>query len=175
VFFNLDGGQKGPMETDFSVQLAEPADARCLATMATELRQELGEESPSLTEFLVRIEGLLHDPNTDYLVARDNDGRCLAFLQQRYRRSIWSEGEEANLEDLFVAAASRSLGLGTRLVELAVERARARGCAVVTLDTNERNLKAIALYERLGFRFSFTHVQTEMTGGREVLLDKPLA
>jgi ribosomal protein S18 acetylase RimI-like enzyme len=143
--------------------------------MATELCNELGEATPSQAEFLVRIEELIQDPNTDYLVARDTEGACLAFLQQRYRRSIWSEGEEANLEDLFVGAGSRRLGLGARLVELAIQRAQARGCAVVTLDTNERNVKAIALYQRLGFRLSFTHVQTEITGGREVLLDKPLA
>jgi len=163
------------METEFSVRLAEPADAPCLAAMATALRQELGEQAPSEAEFLERIEELLDDPNTDYFVALDPVGGCLAFLQQRYRRSIWSQGEEANLEALFVFAGSRRLGLGARLVEMAVTRARARGCSVVTLDTNERNTKAIALYERLGFRFSFTHGQTEITGGREVLLDKPLA
>ena len=70
--------------------------------------------------------------------------------------------------------AGRRLGLGAKLVEMAIERARSRGCDVVTLDTNERNLGAIAFYKRLGFRFSYTHTTTEITGGREVLLDKPL-
>jgi ribosomal protein S18 acetylase RimI-like enzyme len=162
------------METDYSVRLAEPADAQCMATLALGLRDELGEATPSQAEFLVRIEGLLHDSDTDYVVARDTEGNCLAFLQQRYRRSIWSEGEEANLDEVYVAVNSRRLGLGTRLVEMAIQRAQARGCSVVILDTNERNTKAIAMYKSLGFRFSFTHGQSEITGGREVLLDKPL-
>ncbi len=163
-----------PMETDLDVRLAERRDLDCMASMVAALRDELGQVEPSESEFRERIGGLIDDPDTDYLVATDSDGACLGFVQQRYRRSIWSAGEEANLEELYVARSSRRLGLGARLVGMAVERARSRGCEAVMLDTNERNEGAIALYKRLGFRFSFTHTRTEITGGREVLLDRPL-
>ena len=162
------------METDFNVAAADRVDVPCMAAMAAALRDELGQDEPTESEFRERIAGLINDPDTDYLVATDSDGACLGFVQQRYRRSIWSAGEEANLEELYVSQSARRLGLGARLVEMAVERARSRGCDVVTLDTNERNLGAIALYKRLGFRFSFTHTTTEITGGRELLLDRPL-
>ena len=162
------------METEFNVASASEADVPCMASMATALRDELGQGEPSESEFRERIADLIDDPDTDYLVATDSDGACLGFVQQRYRRSIWSASEEANLEELFVTRRARRLGLGAKLVEMAIERARSRGCDVVTLDTNERNLGAIAFYKRLGFRFSYTHTTTEITGGREVLLDKPL-
>jgi ribosomal protein S18 acetylase RimI-like enzyme len=162
------------METDLNVRMAERRDIDCMASMAAALRDELGQREPSEAEFHERIGGLIDDPDTDYLLATGSGGACLGFVQQRYRRSIWSAGEEANLEELFVVAGSRRLGLGARLVKMAVERALSRGCEAVMLDTNERNLGAIAFYKRLGFRFSFTHTTTEITGGREVLLEKPL-
>ena len=55
------------------------------------------------------------------------------------------------LEDLFVREAARGTGLGTGLVEAALERARDRGCRRVELDTNEANEAALAIYRRLGF------------------------
>jgi ribosomal protein S18 acetylase RimI-like enzyme len=55
------------------------------------------------------------------------------------------------MEDLYVAQPERGRGLGRALVELAFERASARGARRIELDTNEQNRGAIALYESLGF------------------------
>ena len=59
--------------------------------------------------------------------------------------------EDCWLEDLFVLADARGAGLGAALVELALGRARERGCRRVELDTNECNDAALALYARFGF------------------------
>ena len=145
----------------------------CISAMADAFRRELGHRQPSRAEFAERAAVLIDDPDTDYLVAFDEVGACAGFLQQRYRRDIWTKGGEAYLEDLFVAQGSRRRGLGRRLVETAVERARARGCSLVTLDTNERNDPAVALYEILGFT-SGGGPATELSGGRQLWLTKRL-
>jgi GNAT superfamily N-acetyltransferase len=53
------------------------------------------------------------------------------------------------IRDLFVDEAYRRVGLGTRLVRLVEEAARARGCALVFLETF--SFQAPALYHRIGY------------------------
>ena len=161
------------MKEDFCIRLGTEADIPCISSMANAFRRELGRQQPSHAEFARRIAGLIDDPDTDYLVAIDKGGACAGFLQQRYRRDIWTTGGEAYVEDLFVAQGSRRLGLGKQLVETAVERARARGCSLVTLDTNERNGPAISLYESLGFTCGGGPA-TDLSGGRQLWLTRRL-
>ncbi len=161
------------MGEGFHIRLGTEADVPCISAMADAFRRELGRRQPSRDEFAKRIKGLIDDPETDYLVALDEDGGCSGFLQQRYRRDIWTTGGEAYIEDLFVAQGRRRLGLGGRLVAAAVERARSRGCSLVTLDTNERNGPAIALYESLGFSCGGGPA-TQLSGGRQLWLTRRL-
>ncbi len=146
-----------------------------MAVMADAFRRELGYDGPSEAEFAARIPPLLDDADAEFLVASEGDDgeRCAGLLQLRYRRNIWAPGEEAYIEDLFVAEHVRRQGLGAQLVETAIDRARARGCSVVTLDTNERNVRALALYERYGFRSGGRPV-SEMKGGRQLWLELAL-
>jgi ribosomal protein S18 acetylase RimI-like enzyme len=65
---------------------------------------------------------------------------------------VWLEGEDCELEDIYVSEAARGAGLGRALVGLAIERARARGCGRIQLDVRETNEAGIALYRAAGFR-----------------------
>ena len=51
-----------------------------------------------------------------------------------------------------VQAGQRSLGIGTRLIERSMMRARTAGCFCVELDVEHDNVLAQALYKRLGFQ-----------------------
>lgn len=55
------------------------------------------------------------------------------------------------LRKMYLQPASRGLGLGTRLLELAIDFARSRGATHVVLDTIEQMSRAIAFYEAHGF------------------------
>jgi putative acetyltransferase len=56
------------------------------------------------------------------------------------------------LKRMYLRRALRGRGLGKRLLTLAVDWARARGAAVIRLDTSDRMQAAKALYEAYGFR-----------------------
>ena len=56
------------------------------------------------------------------------------------------------LNDLFVAAAHRQLGLGTRLLAASADYARAVGAIRLTLTTELSNTTAQAVYEAAGWR-----------------------
>jgi GNAT superfamily N-acetyltransferase len=129
-------------------RLARPDDAEHVTRLIEGfMDHESYAARPSHDVVLRSVQRLLADPQTEFLLAGDPPA---GVAQLRYRWSVWTESEDAWLEDLFVTAEARGSGLGRALVEAAVERARARGCARIELDTAEDN-PARRLYEALGF------------------------
>ncbi|MPZ97891.1 MAG: GNAT family N-acetyltransferase [Dehalococcoidia bacterium] len=91
-----------------------------------------------------------------YLVAREGDehlGHVRLRWRGAYRACVSPEvpGDGPFLEDLFVEPAYRSRGVGSRLVAEAEELARALGGRRLELRVERSNLRARALYERLGY------------------------
>lgn len=59
--------------------------------------------------------------------------------------------KRALIEGVRIDASARSQGLGRRLFEWAIQRARERGCHVVQLTTDKARPDALRFYESLGF------------------------
>lgn len=56
-----------------------------------------------------------------------------------------------NVHDLAVIPERRGSGIGTALLAAAEERARARGCCKLTLEVQDDNARARAVYAKFGF------------------------
>jgi ribosomal protein S18 acetylase RimI-like enzyme len=69
----------------------------------------------------------------------------------RFRASIWSDGLECYLAELYVKPELRGRGLGRAVMEKAIEVARERGADYMDLGTSEDDRAARSLYESLGF------------------------
>lgn len=81
------------------------------------------------------------------------------------------------LEQLYLAAAHRGLGLGRLMLAHVEERGRALGRDTVVLQVNKRNAPAIAFYRRAGFVVREAAV-FDIGGGfvmDDFLMAKPLA
>lgn len=123
---------------------------------------------PSDNAILAMVERLSEDPQTEYLLAAaDDDSPPAGVIQLRYRLSVWTAAPDCWLEDLFVSADARRGGCGEALVRLALERAAARGCRRIELDTTEDNAAALALYKRLGFS-EFSKGERSLFLGRSI-------
>ncbi|MBT2450053.1 GNAT family N-acetyltransferase [Streptomyces sp. ISL-43] len=80
------------------------------------------------------------------------DGAVLGCLQLTYIPGLGQGGRErALVEAVRIRADRRGGGLGARLMELAVDRARERGCGLMQLTSNKLRRDAHRFYERLGF------------------------
>jgi N-acetylglutamate synthase-like GNAT family acetyltransferase len=84
-------------------------------------------------------------------VAESNEG-VVGFV------SLIHEGEEAEIEPIVVGAEVRGTGIGHRLVEHAVERARELGVLCLSVKPVARNEEAIAFFYDAGFR-TLGHLQ----------------
>ncbi|MER5886745.1 GNAT family N-acetyltransferase [Streptomyces sp. NPDC001941] len=98
------------------------------------------------------------DPRNEVLVlvegADDQDagGRVVGSLQVTYVPGLSKGGaERALIEAVRIRADRRSGGLGRILMERTIDRARARGCALVQLTSNKKRQNAHRFYDRLGF------------------------
>ena len=83
------------------------------------------------------------------------DGKLLGIVHYLYHRSCWTIGNYCYLQDLFVAANARKLGLGRALIEAVYTVAREEGASRVHWLTHETNNNARALYDTLAERPGF--------------------
>src|SRR5262249_17145545 len=134
------------------VWVAEPGEAETVARLLVAFRDHLGLDWPSDNAFLAGVERLIEDKGAEYLLgAADDDSAPAGVAPLRYRYRLWWAAEDCLLEDLFVLESARGTGVGRALLELAIERARVRGCRRIELDVNDANDPALALYRSLGF------------------------
>ena len=61
------------------------------------------------------------------------------------------DGAKCELKALYLLQAYHGRGLGRRLLETAISRARETGCKEMYLDTLSTSKRAIRLYEKMGF------------------------
>lgn len=61
--------------------------------------------------------------------------------------------DEINIYSIAVEKEYRNIGLASKLVERAKELAREKNIDTISLEVNEKNLRAYLLYEKLGFQF----------------------
>ena len=86
------------------------------------------------------------------LVARGDAGDALGFVQLFPSFSSVRAAPIYILNDLFVSPSARRVGIGTLLLNAAVEVARASGAVRLKLSTAITNTPAQRLYERLGWK-----------------------
>jgi GNAT superfamily N-acetyltransferase len=134
------------------VWVAEPHEVEAVGALLIAFRDHNGYDRPTDNAMLAVLDRLIEDPQTEYLLgAVDEDAPPSGVIQLRFRLSVWTSADDCWLEDLYVRPEARRAGLGQALVELAIERATARGCRRIELDTNAGNEPALALYHRNGF------------------------
>lgn len=85
-------------------------------------------------------------PNGGILLARDSTGFVLGC---GFMRML--DKDRAELKRLYVRDLARGFGLGRRLIEMRIEKAREMGATTILADTVRGNSSLLALYDRLGF------------------------
>jgi len=107
----------------------------------------LSKYSPDARDAAVAEFARIHAPPDGALLIAEAEGRAVGCGMMRRLGDDFCE-----LQRIFVAPEARGRGLGRRLTEALVDRARETGTPLVRLDTGGPLVEAIALYAALGFR-----------------------
>jgi ribosomal protein S18 acetylase RimI-like enzyme len=133
------------------VRVAAPAEHAAVSELTAQVYRGEGFSSPDYEPALRDVESRARSATV--LVA-EVDGRLAGAVTVATRGGEWAEQAvpgEAVIRMLVVDAAVRGAGTGEALVRACLEAARADGCALVRLSSQEQMTAAHRLYERLGF------------------------
>ncbi|MEU9329439.1 GNAT family N-acetyltransferase [Streptomyces canus] len=112
-------------------------------------------ESPEdLAPYVHALERLSSDTN-QHLVVATREGRVVGTLQLTVVPGLSRRGAARSIiEGVRIHADERGSGLGTRLIEWAIEESRRQNCQLVQLTSDNTRTDAHRFYERLGFTAS---------------------
>lgn len=133
--------------TSILIRPARKEDAAVIAHLVALLATNLQESSP-VDESYVR--NYLDTTGGGVLVA-EVKGEVAGVLSYTLRPNLYHAAPTCLIEELVVKEGFRDGGIGSRLLEAAVEMAKEYGCAEVSISALTTNRKALDLYRRLGF------------------------
>ncbi len=110
------------------------------------------EVAPADDALLEMSRVLIGDPERQgvQLIARDDGGRAVGFATIFWTWSTLSADRLAVMNDLFVSEDARGGGVADALIAACTDQCRERGVPELAWQTAKTNLRAQAVYERVG-------------------------
>ncbi|MFF7044530.1 GNAT family N-acetyltransferase [Streptomyces massasporeus] len=148
---------------DLEIRAAVADDVPVIVGMLADDPLGAQRESPDdLTPYLSALERLSADPNQRLVVAI-REGRVVGTLQLTIVPGLSRRGATRSIvEGVRIHADERGSGLGTELIEWAIEESRGQGCQLVQLTSDKTRADAHRFYERLGFTASHTGFKLQL-------------
>lgn len=135
------------------VRRAGPEDADVLARLLDDFNTEFGSPTPGTAVLAHRLRRLLATEQTRaWLVAEQASGRQAGLALVTRRPNVWCDGPVDLLDELYVAPAQRSSGLGSLLIQAVLDDARAGGADLVEVPVDAPDVDARRFYRRHGFQ-----------------------
>ncbi|GAU80111.1 GNAT family acetyltransferase YhhY [Fusibacter sp. 3D3] len=132
-----------------------------LSVQTKYMLRELDEVNDDILEQEKRIEGMLSDPRTLYLVAVA-DTTVIGMIIS----SSSALSRIKHISDIIIGVdrAYWSIGVGSKLMEALIKWAEDIGLKRLTLEVVEDNIKAIKLYEKYDFKIEGTKIADHFIG-----------
>ncbi|MFF9688000.1 GNAT family N-acetyltransferase [Streptomyces sp. NPDC014623] len=148
--------------SDLDIRPAALVDLPAIVAMLADDPLGAQRESPDdLAPYHLAFRRLADDPN-QHLVVAVREGRAVGTLQLTIVPGLSRRGATRSvIEGVRVHADERGSGLGTQLIQWAVDESRRQGCQLVQLTSDSTRTDAHRFYERLGFAAS--HVGFKLT------------
>lgn len=132
------------------IRPAAPADVRDIIALVEEYYRHEGYpfDAAELTGVVAR---LIDNPSRGLLWVIEPEDRIVGYCVLTWGYSLEHRGQDAFIDELYVAPAYRSHGLGAAALQAAECACRAAGVRSLHLEVERINVRAQELYRRLGF------------------------
>jgi GNAT superfamily N-acetyltransferase len=141
--------------SDLEFRTATAADIPAIVELLADDTLGATREDPSdLSPYFAAFERISSAPDQHLLVA-ERRGQILGTLQITMVAGLSRHGAtRAIIESVRVSSQARGLGVGTAMMEHAIELARSAGAALVQLTSDASRTDAHRFYDGLGFQRS---------------------
>ena len=110
---------------------------------------------PLPAEYYKAFENITNDKNQELMVVENEVGGVVGTLQLSFIQYLtYRGGVRAQIEAVRIRKDHRGTGMGTKMFEWAISRAKERKAHVLQLTTDKKRPSAIAFYTKLGFKDS---------------------
>ena len=127
------------------------SDIPALSPLLDQLFTQEAEFSPDHSAQQRGLKMIIEDPQIGTILVARINGRPIGMLNLLYTVSTALGERVALLEDMVVAAEQRDSGIGSQLLEAALQFAKQQGCRRITLLTDRDNGNAQRFYQRQNF------------------------
>ena len=156
-----------------TVRLATPSDSdrNAALQLVSALLTELGGTPPPADTMSPVFDALVSGSDAGFIVIGEDDGsgdsdgdsdapapgnaanaaNPIAICTVSYLTALRTRGRYAIIQEMYVAPAARSTGIGRQVLQFALTHAAAHGCNTVELSTSYNGHRQIAFYRRAGF------------------------
>lgn len=138
------------MDDNLTIRLAYSDDIPVLAKLLGELFRIEDDFTINIEKQTRGLELLLQNSHSIVLVAETDNGVVGMITLQRVISTVMGE-YVGTIEDVIVAQEYRGAGIGTKLLDAAIDEAEERGWLRLTLGVDLRNAKGIGFYQKKGF------------------------
>lgn len=97
------------------------------------------------------LTSIITNPEVGFILVARQHGKIVGMVNMLYTISTALGDRVALLEDMVVSPSVRGAGIGSQLLEQAIQSARLNGCKRITLLTDASNESAHRFYQKHGF------------------------
>ncbi|PQJ73007.1 GNAT family N-acetyltransferase [Polaribacter butkevichii] len=110
-------------------------------------------QTPLPDSYLKAFQIIDADKNQELIVVENENLEVIGTLQITYIQYLsYCGGTRAQIENVFIRNDQRGLGIGKKVFEWAIQKAKEKGVHVVQLTSDKQRPRAIQFYENLGFK-----------------------
>lgn len=110
---------------------------------------------PLPEKYFTAFENIDNDPNQELVVIENESGEVIGTLQLSFIQYLtYQGGIRAQIEAVRIHEVYRGKGIGKKLFEWAITRAKEKGAHVLQLTTDKKRPEAFDFYIKLGFKAS---------------------